>query len=311
MITPTQKDTIEAIINIFETGDVLDDYSLVTVLEGDTGHLTYGRSQTTLASGNLHRLIRRYCEQPGALFAARLDPYLAKLQSRDISLDKDGKLHNLLRASADDPVMRDTQDSFFDEFYWQRAVRSADDLGIRTPLGVAVVYDSMVHGSWERMRDRTNDQVGAVSVAGEEKWIAAYLEVRRAWLASKPPDTWLPRTVYRMDAFRRLIDQQYWALPLPLVVRNMEISMAALSATPRGCYDGPQPGSRSLSVSTPLARGLDVRLVQVGLSNRGVDVQADGIFGQTSSRCLREFQAANGLVATGIAEPSLIMELIA
>lgn len=311
MITPTQKDTIEAIVNIFETGEVLGDYSLVTVLEGDTGHLTYGRSQTTLGSGNLHTLIRRYCEQSGALFASRLHPYLAQLQSRDVSLDKSKKLHNLLRASADDPVMRDTQDSFFDEFYWQRAVRSADDMGIRTPLGIAVVYDSMVHGSWERMRNRTNDQMGPVSSAGEEKWISTYVDVRRTWLASRPPDTWLPRTVYRMDAFRRLIDQHYWALPLPLVVRNVEISTAAFSATPRGCYDGPQPGSRSLSVSIPLARGLDVRLVQLGLSNRGVDLQADGIFGQTSSRCLREFQAANGLVATGIADPSLIMQLIA
>ena len=57
MLTPTQKQTAQSIVNLFETGSVLGDYGSVTVIAGDTGHLTFGRSQTTLPSGNLLNLM--------------------------------------------------------------------------------------------------------------------------------------------------------------------------------------------------------------------------------------------------------------
>ena len=142
MLTSTQKQTAQSIINLFETGVVLGDYGNVTVITGDTGHLIFGRSQTTLGSGNLLDLLKRYCTNPGARFGARLAPWLPRFEATDLSLDTDTRLHNTLRATADDKVMRDTQDVFFDEVYWQPAERAATGLGLISPLGVAVVYDS-------------------------------------------------------------------------------------------------------------------------------------------------------------------------
>lgn len=308
MLTTTQKKTAQAIVNIFETGSVLGDYGNVTLIAGDTGHLTFGRSQTTLGSGNLHELLRRYCGNAGARFASALAPYLPRFAARDLGLDTDRHLHNLLRASADDPVMRETQDQFFDQVYWQAAERAAGAIGAQTPLGVAVVYDSTVHGSWKALRDRTAQRHGALGASGEQAWIGAYVDTRRAWLATHPRKD-LRATTYRMDAFRRLIDQDYWGLTLPLVVRDLEISEATLAATPPRCYDGPQPGSRTLALQSPLARGLDVRLVQLGLSAQGADVKADGVFGQTSARLIKAYQAAQGLPATGVADAALIARL--
>lgn len=310
MLTPTQKQTAQSIVNIFETGSVLGNYGSVTVIAGDTGHLTFGRSQTTLASGNLLALLQRYGANAGARFAGRLQPWLPRFAAVDLRLDGELRLHNLLRATADDPIMRETQDVFFDEVYWRPAARSAANLGITSPLGVAVVYDSTVHGSWTKMRDRTIQQAGSIAALGEREWIAAYVATRHAWLAAHPRSD-LRRTVYRMEAFQRLIDQGYWGLELPLVVRESEISRTTLAATPPGCYDGPQPGTRSLSLQTPLVRGLDVRLVQLGLSERGVNIKADGIFGQTSVALLKGYQASHGLPANGVADPQLISQLLA
>ena len=59
MLTSTQKQTAQSIINLFETGVVLGDYGNVTVITGDTGHLTFGRSQTTPGSRNLLDLLKR------------------------------------------------------------------------------------------------------------------------------------------------------------------------------------------------------------------------------------------------------------
>lgn len=309
MLTATQKKTAEAIVNIFETSEVLGEYGMVTLIAGDTGHLTYGRSQTTLGSGNLHTLLERYCTTPGARFGERLRPTLPKFAEKDVRLDHDQKLHNLLRACADDPVMRDTQDAFFDEHYWQPAARAAERHGISSPLGVAVVYDSFVHGSWKAIREMTDSRVGEVAAAGERRWLSAYVDSRREWLGDHRRAD-LRATVYRMDAFRRLIDQEHWDLELPLVVRGREISAATLTAIPPGCYDSPQPGTRVIALDTPLQRGLDVRLLQLGLSDGGSDIKADGIFGKTSARRLREYQASNNLPATGVADQALIARLI-
>jgi len=310
MLTSSQKATAQAILNIFETGSVRGEYGNVTVIRGDTGHLTFGRSQTTLASGNLADLLQRYCANSGARFAKPLLSFMDRFVAKDLRLDVDSQLHNILRATADDPVMRDTQDVFFDEVYWAPAMRAAGRLGIATALGAAAVYDGTVHGSFNMIRDRTNKQVGDIKKAGEKHWIAAYVQARFDWLADHPRAD-LRKTVYRMEAFQRLIDQGFWGLELPLVVRNMEISEASLHAVPPGCYDGPQAGSRALGLQTPLLRGLDVRLVQLALSDAGADVKADGIFGQTSSRLVREFQRTHGLPATGVADLALIARLIA
>jgi chitosanase len=309
MLTSTQKQTAQGIVNIFETGEVRGVYGDVTLIPGDTGHLTFGRSQTTLGSGNLFLLLQRYSDQPGAKYSQALLPYLSRLKAQDLALDDDELLQNTLRATADDVVMRDTQDAFFDAVYWAPAAEAADGQGIVTALGVTVVYDSFVHGSWKAMRDRTNAAAGMVGAAGEQQWIRAYVATRRNWLATSPRSD-LRATVYRMDALQRLIDQGYWNLDLPLVVRDKEISTLSLSATPVGCYDGPQAGSRALSVGSPLERGLDVRLLQLALCRSGASIKADGVFGRTSSGCVRDYQVANNLPATGVADIALIARLV-
>jgi len=309
MLTPLQKQTAQAIVNLFETSSARGDYGAVTVIPGDTGHLSFGRSQTTLGSGNLHALLQRYCDNAGARFGPRLAPWLERVEQRDTTLDHELRLHNLLRATADDPVMREMQDLFFDEGYWQPAARIAAGMGITTPLGLAVVYDSLIQGSWKTVRDLTIDHAGHLAEFGERAWIEAYISTRHAWLAGHRRSD-LRATAYRMEAFQRLAEQAYWGLELPLVVRGAELSPATLYATPPGCYDGPQPGTRAIALQTPLARGLDVRLLQLALSERGIAIKADGIFGRTSANLLRDYQLSAGLPATGVADPALIGQLV-
>jgi chitosanase len=308
-LTATQIRTIQAIVNLFETGHVLGDYGQVTVMAGDTGHLTFGRSQTTLGSGNLHRLLQQYCSNSGARFGRRLAVVLPRTAARDAVLDRDLKLHNVLRASADDPVMRDTQDEFFDKMYFRPAMKTADRSGIAEPLGRTVVYDSFVHGSWGRIRDRVE---GTPQSRGERVWVKDYVVARRSWLAAHPRAD-LRATVYRMDALGRLIELGAWGLELPVVVRAAEISTKTLSGVPPGAFDGPQPGTRELAfrTSAPLVRGLDVRLVQLALSERGANIRADGVFGRVSANCVAEYQQSAGLSVTGIVDRPLSLTLAA
>jgi len=222
MLTELQKKTAQAIVNIFETGKALGDYAKVTVLPGDTGGLTFGRSQTTLNSGNLYKLIDAYCQSESARFARNLEAYLNRLRQKDPTLNEDRALHQALQKTAADPVMHRVQDRFFDGAYWQPAQRAADALGITDALGVAVVYDSRVHGSWIRIRDRVNARAGTPEDIGQRRWVRQYVNERRGWLANHR-NKLLNKTVYRMDAFLDLINRRRWALGLPLSVRGVMI----------------------------------------------------------------------------------------
>jgi chitosanase len=309
-LTATQVRTCKAIVNLFETSSVVGRYGQVTVLAGDTGQLTFGRSQTTLASGNLARLVARYVDNPAARLAARLRPYLGRLAARDVALNDDEHLKNLLRATADDPIMRDVQDSFFHDTYWKPAELACRRLGIHLALGVAIVYDSHVHGSWTTLRDRTVAAVGQPAQAGERAWLQRYVALRREWLATHR-NVLLRQTVYRMDSFLRLMALQAWGLDLPLVVRGEEVSLATMSALPPDAFDGPEPGSRHLGLTAPMQRGLDVRLAQLGLSSHGIGVTADAVFGQGSRDAVMAYQQRQGLAVTGRLDADLVVRLAA
>jgi len=143
LLSDLQKKTAAAIVNVFETGRVLGDYGAVSVLPGDTGHLSYGRSQVTLGSGSLYRMIQVYCNTPGAAFP-QLSSYLPRMRQRDFTLDTDMTLRALLKQAGQDPVMRTVQDQFFDANYWSPAAQSAANFGISSALGTSVVYDGHV-----------------------------------------------------------------------------------------------------------------------------------------------------------------------
>jgi chitosanase len=223
MLTEIQKKACQAIVNIFETGSPQGNYSSVTVAKNDPGHLTYGRSQTTLASEGLYQLIRMYCNSPTAQFKTDLEPYLTDLQNRDVSLDLDKTLHGILKKAGNDPVMQKVQDEFFDKNYWMPALKIAESAGIKSALGIAVVYDSKIHGSWTRIFNRTNKEHGDLKTIGEKKWIAFYVEERREWIRTHL-NKLLQKTVYRMDTFRELIKSENWDLKLPIKVRGVDIT---------------------------------------------------------------------------------------
>ena len=303
MLTELQKKTAKAIVNIFETGRPLGDYSKVTLLQGDTGHLTYGRSQTTLASGNLYLLIKSYCEASGAVLAAELMPYLNRLENRDVNLNHDMTLRRFLRDAGHDPVMQQVQDRFFDSVYWEPALSTCQAIGISQPLSIGVVYDSRIHGSWVLMRDRTNEQFGSITDINEENWIKHYIDVRRDWLANHS-NILLHRTVYRMDSFRELIEDANWGLKLSFTCRGFLLSEAVLteSGDPRASSD--EDEMRLLRLQTPFLRGDDVRALQQALRDAGKELRVDGIFGPATESAVRQWQGQHGLKIDGIVGPA-------
>ena len=307
---PLQEKIAKAIVNIFETGHLLGNYASVVNAPNDPGHLTYGRSQASLASGSLSILIEKYCAAPGATFAAQLQPYLDRLRARDVTLDQDADLRQLLVQAGADPTMRQTQDAFFDEAYWQPAQRRATAAGVTLPLGVATVYDSTVHGSYPAIRSATDAVLPPPR--DERDWVRRYIAVRRAWLANNANPI-LQRCVYRMDELQRLVDVGNWALDPPMTVRSITMTQASFGDTAPDA-EGVEPVRASahdsvevaLRVQVPYVTGPAVALVQHALVREGLlpESAVDGVYGPLTAELVKHFQLAHGLAADGVVGPA-------
>jgi chitosanase len=306
-VTEIQQQTIKAIVNIFETGRVTGDYGAVTLLKGDSGHLTYGRSQTTLASGNLFLLIKAYCDRSDAKLRSEFQPFLGDLAACNVELDTNLSLRELLKEAGDDEAMRKEQDRFFDAVYYQPACRAAAAKGIALPLGLAVVYDSFIHGAFRRVAPMAGTPIG--TGVDEKQWIGKYVAARKIWLQGlKDP---LPKTVYRMDSFNKMITDNAWDLPLPLKVRGVMITeedMREPFPVVRAMASDPSdpPPARILRMTTPYMRGEDVRRVQEALNSQGFANSRDSIFGPFTEALVKRFQQSRQIKHDGVVGPTTL-----
>lgn len=301
-ISDVQKKTIEAIVNVFETGSPRGNYGAVTLLPGDSGHLTYGRSQTTLASGNLYVLLLNYLNSANARYGSEIAFYLGRVGQPDFSLDTDSAFHALLKLCGEDPVMQLAQDAFFDNSYWQPALKAGAQLHLTMALSYGVSYDSHIQGAWATIVEKTNATVGAIgSGATEQGWIRTYVNTRKAWLTARSP--LLAKTTYRMDAFNALITSNKWSLELPISFLRYVIDQSDLgqSAPIRVAAEDSFP--RLLFLTDPFLSGPDVVRVQQALQQNGLTCGADGIYGNYTAMLVRVFQRRNSLTADGIVGP--------
>lgn len=213
LISAQQKLKIERVVNVFETGTPAGHYGQVTLLDDGPGNIrqvTYGRSQTT-EFGNLKELIQAYIQNNGT-FASQFAAYVNKIGQQP-SLASDANFISLLKNSAaQDPIMKSTQDSFFDKRYYQPAFTWFTDNGFTQALSLLVIYDSYIHSGSIRSDIRNTFPESPPAKGGDEKvWITKYVDAREHWLSTRSNPI-VQATVYRTQCFRQQIAHNNWDL---------------------------------------------------------------------------------------------------
>ena len=235
-LTPDQKLICERVINAFETGSLQGNYSDITIFDdGPEGirQITYGRSQTT-EYGNLRQLVSMYVQANGQL-SRQLQPYVERIGR--VALVDDATFKDLLRrAGAQDQIMRNTQDSFFDSVYFQPALQWAAANGFARALSALVIYNSYIQSGGIRdvLRSRFAEPVPA-NGGNEQTWIQQYVSVRNDWLLSSPKQV-VRSSAYRTRDLLREIGRNNWDLALlPISANGVPVDARPLvAAAPAG-----------------------------------------------------------------------------
>jgi len=224
-LSALQKRLCEQIINVFESGSPLGNYSAISIYK-DGPHnqrqVTYGRSQTT-EFGNLAELLEMYVNA-GGIYSEALRPYLDRIEVTPLA--DDALFLQLLRdAGRKDPLMRQTQDAFFDKRYFIPAMNWADNNGFSLPLSALVIYDSFIHsGSILNFLRKRFPESPPASGGDERTWIIQYVDTRQSWL-SNHENRILRKTVYRTGCFKKEINRDNWDLSrLPINANGIEVS---------------------------------------------------------------------------------------
>jgi hypothetical protein len=218
-----------AIVNIFETGKPFGDFAACAVLNDGAG-VSYGINQFTHRSGSILAVVERYLESGGAVGRSPIEDALPLLRRREPSvirsLAADERFKKALRAAAVTREMREAQLYVAFDRYLKPAINACAGSGFRLPLSLAVVFDGMVHGSYERLRDLVRVTASAVlsnrtpkgvTRTFEKAWITEYVRTRHRWLSSIPR---LRATRYRTQFFLDQIVLGRWELDLPLNVHG-------------------------------------------------------------------------------------------
>ena len=212
MALVNNKSLIQKIVNVFESGSPEGKYdTLVIYADGvnNSHQITFGRSQTT-EQGNLRQLIEMYVENNGK-YSTDFVPYLEKIGAE--SLVDDENFKRLLKEAAQkDKKMCDTQDKFFDKFYWEPALEWAKRNGFKFSLSMLAIYDSYIHSGHIPMFLRKRfKEFTPVNGGDEKKWISSYVDVRHQWLKYHER-TILRKTIYRTQTFINEIERGNWNL---------------------------------------------------------------------------------------------------
>lgn len=217
------KTTIKQILLAFEQSSTKIKYNEIYEYEDGPNHV----KQITVSFGiteygNLQNLLKSYCSKNGT-YSSEFSDYIPLIGSKPLASNQD--FIKLLKESASDPIMQETQEEAFDTMYINPAYAFCAKNEITENLSKLVICDSYLQSGSILSTIRNMFSESLPSNGGDEKsWIKQYCDSRRSWLANHSMKI-LHSTVYRMDFMLARIKNDDWDLSqFPFVANDVKIN---------------------------------------------------------------------------------------
>ena len=217
-----KKSLIKKILLAFEQSSTSIKYDKIYLFEDGPNNV----KQITVSFGvteygNLKKMLRSYCLKNGK-FSEEFTSYIPSIGVK--ALVGDSKFINLLKESASDPIMQETQEEAYEEMYINPAYSFCSKNNFTEELSKLVICDSYLQsGSVLSLLRNMFSERPPINGGDERVWINSYCEARRKWLANHSRKI-LNKTVYRMDFMLDRIKKGDWSLSQsPFVANGVKI----------------------------------------------------------------------------------------
>jgi len=181
-ITPPQ--TLETDRHFaFKLTGIFESSSPSALQTKDSGIISYGRHQATLASGSLELVLKAYQQESASPLARKFNSFLGRIENKDPSLRKDRNFLGLLKQAGQEPEMERAQTSVFTKHYWAPAIKVAQELEIDSTIGRAIFFDTQVQGGLRTITNKLRTWIKTETTAPDEaRMLEKFLDLREAYL---------------------------------------------------------------------------------------------------------------------------------
>lgn len=121
----------------------------------DNGIVSYGKHQATLASGTLGIILAQYVKRSTSAAAQLLAGFMDRVNRKESSLRNDAGFKKALLDAGADPLMSTIQDEIFAKNYWPAAEQGVKSDTLKSPLALAMYYDTNIQGGLASVRTET------------------------------------------------------------------------------------------------------------------------------------------------------------
>jgi chitosanase len=230
VLTPAQRHVADQLVAVFENDTTQIRYDYVVDLHDGCG-ITAGRAGFCSATGDMLLVVRDYAARRPHNTLRRYLPVLdaRAAQGSDSVRGLRKAFRTAWRRAARDAQFRAAQDRIVDELYFDPAARLAGAAGLRSPLAVAIFYDTAIEqgtstdpdGLPALIAQADAEAGGPPAAVGETRWLSVFLAVRRADLLhphNRARRVDWPDSVGRVAALRHLLAGGHLDLAPPLAV---------------------------------------------------------------------------------------------
>lgn len=205
----------------FDITEAFEGHGYAAYQNYDSGIVSYGRFQFTLAAGSLGTVVQRYCDRSQTPTANELRNYIPPIMAHDEGLRNNVRLKELLIAAASEDVMKRVQNQVAKEGYWDRMYSlSVQPRNIRSPLGIALVFDIAINfGVMNSLLGLAEDELGVPSKSrcgengvSEEQYLAQLADRRKRGHYAQAERDNLPGLKVRGDFWVNLVAKGDWNL---------------------------------------------------------------------------------------------------
>jgi hypothetical protein len=221
-VTPIAGDSPERVRKAaFNMTGAFEGGGYATYQTYDSGIISYGRFQFTLAAGSFITVINRYLERSNSPAATELRGYLPRMSAKDEGLRTDARLKELCITAAGDTIMQQIQDQVAVEGFYQPVIDlSILPRGITLPLSYALIFDIAInHGRFNHLIPKTEETLGVPSKSrvgangvSETQFIVTLANLRRDNLYALAEKLKLPGLRKRGDFWVGIVGANDWSL---------------------------------------------------------------------------------------------------